>query len=114
MQPGRDQIIEHLKDHDGIARVTMAWLRKCYNPKWERLSRGRAEEIAGWFEQNGVLHDSTHLPRRETERVTLYLINSSIGHVVAAARQTGPYKGNPVMASLMLQQYAKQLTAQAW
>ncbi|WP_405688178.1 hypothetical protein [Streptomyces sp. NBC_00057] len=44
--------------------------------------------------------------------VMLYLLNSNIGHVIAAARQ-GPYSGNPVMAGMVLEQYAKALTPAA-
>ncbi|MEU9084538.1 hypothetical protein [Streptomyces sp. NPDC048357] len=108
----RSEILDHLKEEDGIARVTMAWVRNRYNTSWDKLSRPRADAIGAWFKSEGILHQPTELPSRETESVTLYSQRSGIGVFMAAARGEGLFEDKPAVALLLLQHYAVSLANQ--
>ncbi|MFD9511907.1 hypothetical protein [Streptomyces mirabilis] len=108
----RSEILEHLEAEHGLARVTMAWVRNRYDTNWDKLSRPRADAIAGWLESEGILYQPAELPSRETEYVTLYSQRTSIGVFMAAARGEGIFEDNPQGALLMLQSYAASMAKQ--
>ncbi|WP_329211451.1 hypothetical protein OG257_26610 [Streptomyces sp. NBC_00683] len=105
----RSEILDHLKDQHGLARVTMAWVRNRYDTSWDKLSRPRADAIAAWLKSQGIIHQPAELPSRETERVILYAQFTSIGIFMAAARGEGFFEDNSEAALLMLQGYAASL-----
>lgn len=108
----RSEILDHIKEQDGLTRVTMAWVRNRYDTSWDKLSRPRAIAIAAWLKSQGVLHQPTELPSRETERVTLYSQTTAIGLFMAAARGEGFFEGSSEAALLILQGYAASLNKQ--
>ncbi|MFJ3275618.1 hypothetical protein [Streptomyces sp. NPDC086776] len=108
----RTEILDHLKAEHGLARVSMAWVRNRYDTSWDKLSRPRADAIAAWLKSEGIIHQPTELPSRETEYVTLYSQHTRIGVFMAAARGEGFFEDNPVAALLMLQGYAASMAKQ--
>ncbi|KIZ16812.1 hypothetical protein [Streptomyces natalensis] len=105
----RPEILAHLKAQNGIARETMAWLRNRFDPSWDKLSKPRSADISAWLQAQKILHQPAELPSRETEKVTLYSLDSVVGMVVAAARVEGPFSGNASFAHLFLQGHADGL-----
>ncbi|NEW74988.1 hypothetical protein [Streptomyces rhizosphaericus] len=105
----RSEILEHIQAGHGITRVTMGWLRNRYDTDWDKLSRGRADEIAKWLQSQQILHAPAELPSRETGHAMLYSLQSSIGILVAAARGESLFEDNPNGAMLFLEGFAKKL-----
>lgn len=108
----RPEILAHLTDKHGVDRVTMAWLRNRFNTDWDKLSRPRADEISAWLQAEMVLHQPAVLPSRDTEKVTVYLLNSQVGMLIAAARGDGPFADNASFATLYMQAHANILAKQ--
>ncbi|WP_206506993.1 hypothetical protein [Streptomyces chrestomyceticus] len=87
---------------NGVAAVSMGWLREQYNGEWGRLSIGRAAEISKWLTDDGVAHLPSPMPSREAEDVLLYKRESPIGLLIRAARMEPPFAENPVAAAYFL------------
>lgn len=108
----QSEILEQIKAGHGITRVTMGWLRNRYDTDWDKLSRGRADEISKWLQTQQVLHAPDELPSRETGHAMLYSLQSSIGVLVAAARGESIFEDNPAGAMLFLEGFAKKLASE--
>ncbi|MFH8405280.1 hypothetical protein ACH4FX_10965 [Streptomyces sp. NPDC018019] len=98
----REAIWRELDNGNGVAAVSMGWLREQYNSDWNRLSLGRATEISKWLTGDGIAHLPTPMPSREAEDVLLYQRESPIGLLIRAARLEPPFAENPVAAAYFL------------
>lgn len=98
----REGVWWELDNGNGVAAVSMGWLREQYNGEWGRLSIGRAAEISKWLTDDGIAHLPSPMPSREAEDVLLYKRESPIGLLIRAARMEPPFAENPVAAAYFL------------
>ena len=108
MHDKRDAILAQLDVDQGVTAVSMGWLRKQYEPEWERLSAGRAAEISSWLAKREIRHLPSPLPSREIEEVLLYKPSSHIGVYISAARLEGPFEHQPAAAAYILRNLCRQ------
>ncbi|MEU4201028.1 hypothetical protein AB0B79_33000 [Streptomyces sp. NPDC039022] len=98
----REAVWRELDNGNGVAAVSMGWLREQYNAEWGRLSIGRAAEISKWLIDDGIAHLPSPMPSREAEDVMLYKRESPVGLLIRAARLEPPFAEKPVAAAYFL------------
>jgi hypothetical protein len=108
MDSNRQEILDFVADHAGVADVSMHWVRKQYAPGRSRLSEPLCKEIRDWLESHNIRSLDGSLPADETARVVLYRKESPIGLAIQAARMEGGFS-DPTAAAMALNATAVQL-----
>jgi hypothetical protein len=108
MDSNRQEILDFVTAHAGVADVSMHWVREQYAPGRSRLSDQLCKEIRDWLEAHGIRSLDGNFPADETVRVVLYQTHSPIGLAIQAARMEGGFS-DPRTAAMALQATAEQL-----